>query len=92
MSSSNFLNSPRGKEETQVLPLEALCIGHHLCRHSDSAPLKLEYEIAQHTIKVMSGETPLERIEFRLDKDVCATTVIFFTVFPLRLLSGDNPC
>ncbi|KAF8546884.1 hypothetical protein OG21DRAFT_1027325 [Imleria badia] len=76
-SSSNFLNSTREKEKTQTLPLKAWCLGQHLFQHSESAPLKLVYEVTLHRIRVTWGRSPPEKLEFKLDRDVCSAMVIY---------------
>ena len=84
------MNSPCEKEKILVLPLDAWCLGHHIFRHSESASLKLAYEIARQKVKVTRGQSPPESIEFKLGRDVCSAMVIYFTVSPFRFLSGDN--
>lgn len=86
-SSSNFLNSSREKEKIQTLPLEAWCFGQHLFEHSDPAPLKLTYELAQQKIRVTWGRSPPEKLEFKLDRDASSAMVVCLSVSLLRILS-----
>lgn len=89
-SSSNFVNSTREKEKVHTLPLEAWCLGHHLFQHLESAPLRLAYEVALQRIRVTWGQSPPEKIDFKLDRDVRSVMVICSSVPPLHLLSDDN--
>ncbi|KAI9573550.1 hypothetical protein HD554DRAFT_2167133 [Boletus coccyginus] len=83
-SSSNFLNSTREKEHIRTLPLMAWCLGQHLFQHSESAPLKLAYEVAQQRIRVTWGRSPPQKFEFKLDRDVCSVMIVNESDEPLR--------
>ncbi|KAH0832102.1 hypothetical protein J3R83DRAFT_13011 [Lanmaoa asiatica] len=83
-SSSNLVNSSREKEGTQILPLEAWCLGHHLFEHSESAPLKLAYEVARQRVTVIRGQSPPKKFEFKVDRDVYSVMIVNDSSAPLK--------
>ena len=65
-------------------------LGHHLFQHSESAPLELVYEVTWQRIRVIWGQSPPEKIDFKLDRDAIRSVMVIYIFIPLFHMLSDS--